>query len=109
MKRLYLKEIKYSVEDKLIKPDFFFLIPELIVNSGFQLKASSGFDAIAQGVESILSIKSNEQSLKYSEKSLTFSFKNYEVQIEFKQKFINQRGKNSSFFRIYKTYNRNSF
>jgi alcohol dehydrogenase len=75
---LYIKEIKYSVEDKLIKPDYFFLMPELIIDTDFKLKATSGFDAIAQGIESILSIKSNDSSFIYSEKSLSYSFSNFE-------------------------------
>lgn len=79
---LYLKKIKYSVEDKLIKPDHFFLIPELIIDSDFKLKAASGFDAIAQGIESILSIRSNDDSFKYSQKSLDYSFSNYQKYLE---------------------------
>lgn len=79
---IYLKEIKYSVEDKLIKPDYYFLIPELIIDSNFKLKASAGFDAIAQGIESILSVKSNIESSNFSLKSLDLSFSNFQNFLE---------------------------
>ncbi len=79
---IYLGEIKYSVEDKLIKPDYHFLIPELIIGSSFKLKASAGFDAIAQGVESILSVKSNIESSNFSVKSLDLSFSSYQDFLE---------------------------
>ena len=42
-----------------------------------KIKASSGFDAIAQSLESIVSKKSTNQSLIYAEKSLKLSLKNY--------------------------------
>jgi len=74
---LYIDKIKYSVENIKLKPDYFFLIPDLIINSHFKLKASCGFDAIAQGIESILSLKSNSKSLDYSRKSLSYSFSNF--------------------------------
>ena len=79
---LYINKIKYSVENLKIKPDYFFLIPELIIDSDFKLKATTGFDAIAQGMESILSLKSNTESFKYSEKSLNYSFPNFHKFLE---------------------------
>jgi alcohol dehydrogenase class IV len=61
----------------LLKPDFFSLIPKLVVNSPKIIKSSSGFDAIAQATESIFSKKANVHSLKYSLKSLHFSIKSF--------------------------------
>ena len=72
---IYINKIKYSVEDKFIKPDFYFLIPDLINKSRKKLKSSSGFDAISQSLESIIAIKSNNESLGYAEKSLKYSLK----------------------------------
>lgn len=74
---MYIKKLKYSVEHKLVKPDYFFVIPELVLSGGKKLKASTGFDAIAQALESMISIKSNEKSIKFSEKSLRLSIPNY--------------------------------
>jgi len=72
---IYINEKKHSVEHSSLKPDFYCLIPKLIINSPKIVRSSSGFDAIAQATESIFSKKANIQSLKYSSKSLRFSIK----------------------------------
>ena len=56
---IYINKVKYSVEGKNLKPDYFFLLPELVIKNSKKIKSSSGFDAIAQAVESMLSKKSN--------------------------------------------------
>ena len=58
-------------------PDNFFLIPSLILKSNKKLKASSGFDAISQAIESLISIKSNQKSVNFAQQSLKLSLKNY--------------------------------
>ena len=57
---MYIDKIKYSVEGKEIMPDNF-LIPDFIIGNKKELKISSGFDAIAQAMESIISLRSNEK------------------------------------------------
>lgn len=74
---IYIKKKKYSVENKNIKPNKFLLYPKLVLNNKYSLKSSSGFDAIAQAVESLISVRSNEKSVKYSIQSLEYSLKNY--------------------------------
>ena len=74
---IYIDKIKYSVEHNLLKPDFFSLIPKLVINSSKIVRSSAGFDAIAQATESIFSKKANIQSLKNSSKSLRFSIKSF--------------------------------
>lgn len=74
---IYINKKKFSVEGNLIKPDKFCLIPDFIKKNNFKLKSASGFDAIAQGVESLFSMKSNLASYKYAVESLKLSFKNY--------------------------------
>ena len=74
---IYINKIKYSVENNLLKPDFFSLMPKLVINSPKIVRSSSGFDAIAQAVESIFSKKANTRSLKYSSKSLRLSIINF--------------------------------
>ncbi len=76
---IYVDNIKYSIENKLLKPNFFSLIPKLVINSSKTIRASSGFDAIAQASESIFSKRANTNSLKYSLRSLSFSIKNFLV------------------------------
>ena len=74
---IYINKRKYSVENNLLFPSYFFLIVNFVINNSFKLKASSGFDVIAQSMESIISLKSNKKSLFYAIKSLKLSRKNY--------------------------------
>ena len=74
---IYVDQIKYSFENELLKPDNFFLIPEFLISAPYKIKSSAGFDAIAQAVESLLSKKSNEQSVEYASKSLRVSINSY--------------------------------
>ncbi len=74
---IYVNSIKYSVENLLLIPDYFFLFPNLILSNPFNLKSSAGFDAIAQSVESLISMKSNKSSVFYAKKSLKLSLNNY--------------------------------
>jgi len=74
---IYIEKVKYSVEHVLLKPDFYTLVPKLVINSSRIVRASSGFDAISQAIESIFSKKANIHSLEYSSKSLGYSFKNF--------------------------------
>ena len=79
---IYIDNIKYSVEGDQIKPDFFFLIPELVIGASNKIKSSAAFDAIAQAIESIISKKSNEKSINFAEKSLKISLKHFENFLE---------------------------
>jgi len=74
---IYIDKIKYSVEGKQLKPDYFFLLPELVIGASNKIKSSAGFDAIAQAIESLISKKSNEKSLTFAKKSLNISLKYY--------------------------------
>ncbi len=74
---IYVNGIKYSFESELLLPDNFFLIPEFLVSAPDKIKASAGFDAIAQAIESLVSKKSNERSVEYATKSLKISSKSY--------------------------------
>tara|TARA_X000000950_G_C13910264_1_gene658715 strand:+ start:3563 stop:4684 length:1122 start_codon:yes stop_codon:yes gene_type:complete len=70
---IYIDKIKYSFESINLVPDNFFLMPELILKLNKNIKASSGFDAISQAIESLISTKSTDESIKFSEKSLNLS------------------------------------
>jgi len=74
---IYVNGIKHSFESELLIPDNFFLIPEFLISAPNKIKASAGFDAIAQALESLVSKKSNDQSLEYASKSLKISINNY--------------------------------
>ena len=70
---IYVDGIKHSFESELLIPDNFFLIPEFLITAPNKIKASAGFDAIAQALESLVSKKSNNQSVDYATKSLKIS------------------------------------
>ena len=74
---IYVNKVKYSVEGEKIKPDYFLLIPSLVLDLPKKIKASSGFDAISQAIESIISKKSNIKSVSFAKKSLEISLKHY--------------------------------
>jgi alcohol dehydrogenase class IV len=74
---IYVHGIKYSFESELLIPDNFFLIPEFLISAPNNVKASSGFDAIAQALESLISQKSNNQSINFATKSLEISVDNF--------------------------------
>ena len=74
---IYVNKIKYSLENKTLRPDYFFLISEFVLNGTKKIKSSSGFDAIAQAVESLISIKSTPESIKFAKQSLNISIKHY--------------------------------
>ena len=74
---IYIDKIKYSMESEILKPDYFFLIPKLVIKATKKIKSSAGFDAIAQAVESLISKKSTPQSINFAKKSLDISLKYY--------------------------------
>ena len=74
---IYVDGIKHSFESELLIPDHFFLIPEFLIYAPNKIKASSGFDAIAQALESLVSRKSNDKSVEYASKSLRVSVNSF--------------------------------
>ncbi|WP_440931792.1 iron-containing alcohol dehydrogenase [Candidatus Pelagibacter sp.] len=74
---IYVDGIKHSFESELLIPDYFFLVPEFLISAPDKIKASAGFDAIAQALESLVSRKSNEKSVEYASKSLRVSVNSF--------------------------------
>ena len=74
---IYVDKIKHSFESELLIPNNYFLIPEFLISAPNKIKASAGFDAIAQALESLVSKKSNNQSVDYASKSLKISTNSY--------------------------------
>ena len=74
---IYVDGVKHSFESELLIPDHFFLVPEFLISAPNQIKASAGFDAIAQALESMLSVKSNNESVEYASQSLKISVNSF--------------------------------
>tara|TARA_B100000989_G_scaffold118173_1_gene86980 strand:- start:12602 stop:13690 length:1089 start_codon:yes stop_codon:yes gene_type:complete len=75
---IYHKKIKYSLEDKVFIPTNFFLVPKIIKQCPFHLKATCGLDTLCQSMESIVSLKSSAKSRIYAKKSIKIFNKNFE-------------------------------
>tara|TARA_B100001123_G_scaffold446492_1_gene601122 strand:- start:404 stop:1528 length:1125 start_codon:yes stop_codon:yes gene_type:complete len=71
---LYIDKNKYSIESSFILPDFIVIDPQLIITAPKDVSASSGIDALSQAIESLMSKRSNEESVQHSIKSLQYSF-----------------------------------
>ncbi len=84
---IYINGLKYSIEGDEIKPNYFCLMPELLLSSSKKLDGSAGFDAVSQAIESIFSQKSTRESISYAKKALENLLKNSENFI--KKKNIN--------------------
>lgn len=74
---IYVDGVKHSFESELLIPDNFFLVPEFLITAPNKIKASAGFDAIAQALESLVSKKSNNESVEFAIKSLKISINSY--------------------------------
>lgn len=72
---VYIKNKKYSLSDQSILPDFVIVDPTLTHSLPKAVTASSGLDALAQGIESYWSVKSNKESKEYAKKAIELSIK----------------------------------
>jgi alcohol dehydrogenase class IV len=87
---VYIEKKKTSIETDQVIPDNYFLFPQLLLNAPKKIKGSSIFDCIAQAVESIFSLKSNDKSFYYAVKSLKISL-NYYLKYYENPNFINAK------------------
>ena len=74
---IYTNNKKYSVEGLEIRPDYFFLVPELLKSNNFITTSASGLDCIAQALESLFALRSTDKSVEYALKSLEISLPNF--------------------------------
>lgn len=95
---IYIDKVKYSVEDNCILPDFIFIDPELAISVPKKLSASAGIDAMSQAIESLFSLKSNSESVKYALTSLKYSSGNIEKHINNPSFETSNNMCNASFF-----------
>ncbi|MBX9667410.1 MAG: phosphonoacetaldehyde reductase [Candidatus Obscuribacterales bacterium] len=67
---IYLDNLKYSVSDRSLLPDYAIVDPALTFNMPATVAASSGMDALSQAIESYWSTRSNTESRGYSRESI---------------------------------------
>ena len=74
---IYVNKIKYSIESDKIKPTHSILIPSLILSNTNKTISASSFDALAQAIESMISVKSTDESVQFSKKAIDLFLSNY--------------------------------
>jgi len=79
---VYINGVKNSYSDKSILPDFAIVDSNLLQGQSKYQMAVSGFDALAQGIESYWSINSNKESLNYAERAINLIWQNLIPSIE---------------------------
>ncbi len=71
---IYDGEQKFSIGDQKLLPDLAVVIPSLLESLPRQVAASSGMDALCQGIESFWSIHSNETSQAFAKEAITLAW-----------------------------------
>ncbi len=73
---IYINKIKHSIDNQCLLPEQIILDPQLLVDMKPKLIATTTMDALAQSIESLWSIKSNEKSTEYATNALLIIKKN---------------------------------
>ncbi len=76
---LYINKMKHSLgEKKFTLPDISIVDPELTKSMPKYLTASTGLDALCQGIESMWAVESTDESRKYAKVAIENAFNNLE-------------------------------
>lgn len=73
---LYKDNIKHSIAHKDIRPNIAIVDPSFTYNMPNYLTASTGFDALAQAIESFWSVNATSESEQYAENAIKILWKN---------------------------------
>ena len=71
---VYKDKEKFSIEYDWLLPDFSVVIPSLLASVPSHVAASSGMDALCQGIESYWSIHSTDESRKIAAEAITLAW-----------------------------------
>lgn len=76
---LYINKVKYSLGDKKFTlPNISIVDPDLTMSMPKYLTASTGLDALCQGIESMWAVGSTDESRKYARVAIENAFNNLE-------------------------------
>jgi len=67
---IYINNVKYSIDNQSLLPNQVILDPQLLVDIEPGLIATTTMDALSQAIESLWSIKSNDESTEYATNAL---------------------------------------
>jgi alcohol dehydrogenase class IV len=79
---LYRDMVKYSVADPGLVPDYVILAPELTLSMPKMLAVHTGFDALAQAIESYWSINATDESKGYAREALSLIRQRFTVSVQ---------------------------
>jgi alcohol dehydrogenase len=74
---IYIEHVKYSLAHPYILPDYAIADVCLVMNMPKYLSASSGFDALAQAIESYWAVGSTEESKQYAKQAIELILNNF--------------------------------
>lgn len=87
---VYKDDVKYSVADNNLVPDYVVLAAEFTMSMPRSVVAHTGFDAFAQAIESYWSINSTDESKHYSRQALD-SIKKHFVESVLRGAFVSRQ------------------
>jgi alcohol dehydrogenase class IV len=67
---VYSGKKKYSLEHDYMMPDVAIVDPALTMSMNARLTATTGLDALCQGIESLWSVRANDESMGYAEEAI---------------------------------------
>ena len=73
---MYVGDKKHSIENEFIRPDYVILDPALSKYLPARHRASSGLDALCQGIESYWARGATEESMRYAELAISLAINN---------------------------------
>tara|TARA_Y100000768_G_scaffold64460_2_gene44537 strand:+ start:2542 stop:3693 length:1152 start_codon:yes stop_codon:yes gene_type:complete len=73
---IYINKVKHSIDNQCLLPNQIILDPQLLVDIEPELVATTVMDALSQSIESLWSIKSNDESTEYATNALLIIKKN---------------------------------
>jgi len=71
---VYKNGTKYSVDHTGVLPDLAIVVPKYTYGNPAYLTACSGFDALAQAIESVWSLSATEESLEYAQQAIALIY-----------------------------------
>lgn len=67
---VYIDKTKYSLDNEIMLPDYAIVDPQFTISLPKNITASTGMDALSQGVESYWSVNSTNESKKYAKEAI---------------------------------------
>lgn len=94
---LYIDKKKYSISNSNIRPDYVYLSSEFSLSTSPYLTACTGLDAFCQAIESVWSVKCNNESEEYALQSIEIIWNNLQKAVQDNDKKAKEQMQEASF------------